>query len=378
MADRLHLLDSYQSRGSKGPSSDMEGICLLTAQMVQAAIPSSRASVLFCNAIGSLQPLWPLWNDISIRPDLTDGRQIAFNSNRCVGLRLEQPVGFGVTILPLRVGLKPLALLEVAAPRNVLQKSQAFLGLVAGQTSLGLGAVEMTDRGRKLDSTHGSDRSVDMAVTSVAHELREPLLSAKTAIESVLEANREHQIKARALLERSCEELARLSQLTTALLELPQLHELPMRPTDLVSAVEAAVNSYSRPHGEKRLLIDVRGRPAVWGHPDLLRVAISNIVRNALSYSSEDSSVVIEVVEGHERHVISISNHGPAIAPSERASIFKPYTRGESGRRMTRGSGLGLAIAKRIVEAHGGSLRLTRRERTTFRMELPLLERDAT
>jgi two-component system sensor histidine kinase GlrK len=104
----------------------------------------------------------------------------------------------------------------------------------------------------------------------------------------------------------------------------------------------------------------------------LLRSAIVNLLRNALSYSPEGSPIRLSVVEDAGTVAITISDRGPGIAAEERESIFEPYSRGAAGRRGRDGAGLGLFVVRRVVEAHGGSLSVgPSLAGATFRIDIP-------
>jgi signal transduction histidine kinase len=102
-----------------------------------------------------------------------------------------------------------------------------------------------------------------------------------------------------------------------------------------------------------------------------LRAAISNIVRNALSFSRPGSKVEVSL-DVHEGVVlIGVHNEGPAI-PTGGPSVFDPFVRADGNGRHPAGRGLGLFIARRVVEAHGGRIWVESREDgPTFFIRLP-------
>jgi signal transduction histidine kinase len=103
-------------------------------------------------------------------------------------------------------------------------------------------------------------------------------------------------------------------------------------------------------------------------------VAVRNLVRNALAYSSPGSEVKVSVITEQEAVTVSVANRGPGIPEGEEEAIFDPFVRGEAALQTgARGSGLGLFITRRIAEAHGGEVWVDSSPRgTTFYLQLPV------
>jgi two-component system sensor histidine kinase SenX3 len=103
-------------------------------------------------------------------------------------------------------------------------------------------------------------------------------------------------------------------------------------------------------------------------------VAIRNLVRNALAYSSPDTEVKVGVTAKAECVTVSVANRGRGIPPGEEEAIFDPFVRGEAALQTgARGSGLGLFITRKIAEAHGGEVWVDSSPRgTTFYLQLPV------
>ena len=98
------------------------------------------------------------------------------------------------------------------------------------------------------------------------------------------------------------------------------------------------------------------------GDEQLLRSAIENIVRNAVSYTAEGTTVEVTVRckddgEGG-RAVVSVLDKGTGVPQAVLAEIFRPFYRvGDARDRQSGGIGLGLSISHRAVQAHGGKVR---------------------
>ncbi|MBN2620429.1 response regulator [candidate division WOR-3 bacterium] len=92
----------------------------------------------------------------------------------------------------------------------------------------------------------------------------------------------------------------------------------------------------------------------VCGDPDLLKIAIGNLVNNAIKYGTEGSTITCQVKKNHDGVEIQISNEGIGIEPDALSSVFERFIRFD--KVGVSGTGLGLHIVKKIVEQHGGSV----------------------
>ncbi len=94
------------------------------------------------------------------------------------------------------------------------------------------------------------------------------------------------------------------------------------------------------------------------GNPELLRRAVENLVRNAIRYSPEDTTVDVSLSQVGSVYRVSVRDHGTGVPEESLPSIFDPFYRVEKDRGRTSGGvGLGLSIAKRAVELHSGTMR---------------------
>jgi heavy metal sensor kinase len=114
------------------------------------------------------------------------------------------------------------------------------------------------------------------------------------------------------------------------------------------------------------------------GDGRLLRLAISNLLANAVKYNlSQGGEISIEVNHGEESCRIVVTNTGPEISEENRERIFERFFRGDPARAAAkRGFGLGLSLSRVIASAHGGELELlsSRDGRNSFLMTLPLVQ----
>ena len=117
----------------------------------------------------------------------------------------------------------------------------------------------------------------------------------------------------------------------------------------------------------------VEGEVTVSGDPTLLRIAISNLIDNALKFSPLDSPVEARVAIDGDGAMVSVTDHGPGITLDEQPRIFEKFFRSTKADRV-RGAGLGLYIVRRIIDLHRGCIAVdsTPGAGTTFVVWLPI------
>ena len=110
------------------------------------------------------------------------------------------------------------------------------------------------------------------------------------------------------------------------------------------------------------------------GDSDKLSRVFNNLIKNAISYSKEESEIVINLKKDNNNAIVEVINKGKQISKEKLSKIFEKFYRLDSARTSrTGGSGLGLAIAKDIVGLHNGTIIAeSNEEETTFRVTLPL------
>lgn len=116
------------------------------------------------------------------------------------------------------------------------------------------------------------------------------------------------------------------------------------------------------------------GEILVDGDPLRIKQILRNLISNAIKYNVDDGWIrVLSEAQGDWVR-ISVSDGGVGIAPDEMEALFVPYQRGRSSGRKIKGVGLGLVIVKKLVEAHGGEIRVSSQpgKGSDFTFTLPL------
>jgi signal transduction histidine kinase len=230
--------------------------------------------------------------------------------------------------------------------------------------------------------------NLDMSLALTAHELRSPLLSVKAAIETSLlddPADQKSDINGgnnltSQLLSRAQHEIGHLAETCeTLLFWAVDDNALEFDPVDLVQTVTAAMQACSHERNFHAIVFEPPApRISVPGSPAHLRVAITNLIRNALYYSPPGETVDVSIQQLTRSIRITVTDKGPGVPQGQHRSIFDPFVRGLGGTSPRSGRGLGLFIAKRVVEGHRGRIWTDTRERgAKFVIELPRAKESA-
>jgi signal transduction histidine kinase len=218
-------------------------------------------------------------------------------------------------------------------------------------------------------------------LNDISHELRSPLARLNVALGL---ARQRSGPETATMLERIELEAGRLNELIGRLLTLARLEDgeqrFPSTPVSLNEVVlnvteDAEFEAQAR-HCHVRSEIPT-GNWSVRGEVSLLHSAIENVVRNAIRYTREGSTVEIELEEklnaGAAEAVVSVSDCGSGVPPDALEKLFQPFYRlGDDRGRQTGGVGLGLAITERAVRFHGGRVCAFNRAEGGLRVEIHL------
>ncbi len=218
-------------------------------------------------------------------------------------------------------------------------------------------------------------------LNDISHELRSPLARLNVALGL---ARQRAGVGSADMLDRIELEASRLNELIGRILTLARLEDgeqrVPQTPVplgELVAGVaEDAEFEAQERHCHVRTVIPA-GDWAVRGNDSLLHSAIENVVRNAIRYTQEGTSVEIELTSekrgsGAEA-VLRVSDSGPGVPEDALEKLFEPFYRLDDARgRLTGGVGLGLAITKRAVRFHGGKVSAFNRAEGGLMVEIRL------
>jgi signal transduction histidine kinase len=206
-------------------------------------------------------------------------------------------------------------------------------------------------------------------LTDVSHQVATPLATIMTNLSILSRQRKPGHLEAItdsvAEAERMKRMLGRLRSLAHADEDVPLRKEL-VDLAELTSDVVRAYAAQARSSGVD-FVTQVDIPASVSADKDLLREAVANLVDNAVRVSPPGAAVTLRVAKGVGGPSIDVIDSGPGIDSDRLDTLFERFQRSDSG------SGLGLAIARRVVERHGGSLRVrtVHGEGSTFTIELP-------
>jgi len=222
-------------------------------------------------------------------------------------------------------------------------------------------------------------------LAAVSHEFRTPLTSITMSVDILLQRMvGELNDEQRDLLEGAGRDCARLKKLVEELLALSRLESVRggvgEELVDVARVIEESLLTIELPIREKRLLLSrhvAEGIPPVRGNFQQLCWVIVNLAGNAVRYTPEGGGIGISARLDAGKLLVEISDTGRGIPADKLEEIFEPFVQHKvAGDDMPGSVGLGLAIARRVVENHGGEIRVESRlgEGSVFRFWLPLME----
>ncbi len=222
------------------------------------------------------------------------------------------------------------------------------------------------------------ERQEDLA-RSIAHDLRTPLGVILAHARQL--ARREEPapaVRRRAeAIQRSADRMSSMLNelLETAMLEAGKLR-LSLQPVDLAALLTDLCGRLGALQSAERLELEVRPAvgPVLADAPRLERV-FTNLLTNALKYSSSGSTVKVRLTAEGAHAVVEVLDRGPGLAEHELARLFERFYRAPGSARRQEGMGLGLFASRMLVEAHGGSITASsvQGEGSAFRVRLSLL-----
>lgn len=218
-------------------------------------------------------------------------------------------------------------------------------------------AVDFDEMAERIESLIISQKRLSR---DVSHELRSPLARMNVALEI---AKQKSNGDVAPMLDRIDTESRRLNEMISSLLTLSKLetgsqdfekYEVDL--TELLEDVASDADFEAKANGKSVKIVEA-DKCHVTGSETLLQSAIDNVLRNAVRYTNEGTTVEVSLKSAAGKAHITILDHGGGVPEDEIGNLFRPFYRvGEARERKTGGIGLGLAIAEQAIRAHKGTI----------------------
>ena len=216
-------------------------------------------------------------------------------------------------------------------------------------------------------------------VSNVSHELRSPLASIRSMVETLSRGAIDDRQTAADFVARIEQDVRRMETLVSELLELSRLESgqaaLDVRPLSLGPIADDTAAAFKDRTLGRRVEVFVEmpdDLPLVSGESEKIRQVLTNLMDNALKFTPAGGRITMSALPDRRNVITRVSNTGDGIAPEHLPHVFERFYKVDRSRR-DQGTGLGLAIVKHIVLAHGGDVDVESSlgEGATFTFTLP-------
>ena len=286
-------------------------------------------------------------------------------------------VGLAVLTLLLLAITAVLSARGVATPLERLVSAALRIGggdlstRVAGEATLEIGilARELESMREALESR---DRQLKLMLGGVAHEVKNPLGGIELfsgLLDEELVAASPDVAEARSHLTKIRRELQYLKRIVEDFLAFAKEQKLTLTPLDAKALLDSAAQHLAGEAEGKSVTLEVDAEPAtLQGDGSLLTSALVNLVKNAVQVSTSGQRVTLRGRKMNGQYSVEVVDQGPGIAADLQARIFEPFFT-----TREKGTGLGLPLARKLAEAHRGTLTLESKPgETVFKLTLPV------
>jgi two-component system sensor histidine kinase KdpD len=227
----------------------------------------------------------------------------------------------------------------------------AASALERNRQQIALGRIEVARENEKLRA---------VLLDALAHEFLTPLTSIKSAISTVRTeyAHEEEENEFLTVIEEESDRLGEMINETTDMARIEPGHpRIRRRRTHVAGLIQSAVQQLKNLLRGRTLLIDIPdGIPEVEADPEMVELAIRQLIGNAIKYSPPETVIEVSATYAEGSIEVQVRDHGAGVPDDEIESIFGRFYRGKKVKDAIAGTGMGLSIARDIVKAHGGTM----------------------
>jgi two-component system sensor histidine kinase ChvG len=213
------------------------------------------------------------------------------------------------------------------------------------------------------DALYNRIEAIERFAADVAHELKNPLTSLRSAVETLpLAKADESRNRLLTVIQHDVKRLDRLiSDISDASRLDAEMQRHEAQPVDLAKLLRTVISVTNERHDDG-VTVNLRFEEAqpgtfmVLGHDSRLGQVVDNLVDNARSFSSPGSAVSVVCRRSKNDIDVIVEDDGPGIPPESMEKIFERFYTHRPHQAFGQNSGLGLSISKQIVEAHDGRI----------------------
>jgi len=198
---------------------------------------------------------------------------------------------------------------------------------------------------------------------AITHELKTPISVAMLNLETLQKYQLDAE-KQKKLIRMTLQETARLDTLINNILVSSQLegggYVFSKEELDFSSLFKDCVREAKNRYPERSFIDDIKPEIEIAGDPLLLQLLISNLIENAVKYSSKEKPIICKLYKYGNDVIMNIIDEGIGVADAEKTKIFEKFYRtGNESTRKTQGTGLGLYLCSKIAGDHNADISVT-------------------
>jgi two-component system, OmpR family, sensor histidine kinase KdpD len=375
----------YELSRKLSGSASLDDI-LLAATVYMHKTLGARSVVLLLPEDGELKlsTAWPPVDELD--PGEMSAAQWAFDKAEASGWRTGTLPNVRFQFRPLVTtrgvggvcGVEPSNSLDPISPEQ-----ERTLNLILEQTAIAVDRSLLVRESVKTAALEENERLRETLLASLSHDLRTPLASITGAVTTLRQFGEKMAAGQRQDLLASIEEEAgRLTRFVANLLDMSRIESGAVNPkrdyVDVVDVVRSAVERSRKIFPDQRTSTNLaRDLPFIRGDANLLEQVLFNLLDNAHKYAG-DAGVAVHARRDGDDVVISVTDEGPGVKPTDLERIFEKFYRGGRTDGRKAGTGLGLSISRGLVEAMGGKIHAespaARRRGTRIVMRFPIVD----
>ena len=276
-----------------------------------------------------------------------DARQRTYSGHRTMAVD-----GQVVSIVPLRLGTKPVGLLA-AAGRPV---DPGSLDVLAGVVAIAIERVQFLQERKAAELARQSEELKSALLASLGHDLRTPLTAIRVAA-SNLQASWLSEAERREQSQLVLAEVERLTRLFQNILDMARIDAGAVA-TELQWVHPAQIIDAAREHVEHALgrhpvEVAIETDVLVRLDPRLTSAALAHLLENAAKYSADSAAIDVHAGVADRELSITVRDHGPGISAADLPRLFERFYRGAQAKGVS-GTGMGLSIVRGLLAVEQG------------------------